>query len=100
MIDSKIHRAGAVKSGRKGVKKMAKTTTVKWKCDVCGKEVEAEKDIRETSIPSYAGENSKYYTDNNVDLCLECSKKLREVISKHFAHIVDNYGTITVRKPE
>ena len=78
---------------------MAKITIVKFKCDVCGKEVEAEKDIRKTSIPSYAGENSEYYTDNSVDLCPECSKKLREVISEHFAHLNDYYGTVTVRQP-
>lgn len=78
---------------------MAKITIVKWKCDVCGKEVEAEKDIRKTSIPSYAGENSEYYTDNSVDLCSECSKKLREVICKHFAYLNDYYGAVTVRQP-
>lgn len=78
---------------------MAKITIVKLKCDVCGAEVENEKDIRKTSIPSYAGENGEYYTDNNVDLCSECSKKLREVISEHFAHLNDYYGIVTVRQP-
>lgn len=79
---------------------MAKIVTEKWKCDVCGEESNRESDICATVVPSYAGPNSECEAHNTVDLCLDCSANLRRVISKHFAHIVDNYGTITVRKPE
>lgn len=79
---------------------MAKIVIEKWKCDVCEKECSSEKDMRRTNIPCYAGIEFKLFDEASLDLCPECSTKLREVISKHFAHIIDNYGKITVKKPE
>jgi len=79
---------------------MAKIVIEKWRCDICEKELVSEKQIQKTNVPSYAGTDSEFFVENSLDLCQECAAKLREAISKHFVHIVDNYGKLTISKPQ
>ncbi len=71
---------------------MAKIEKITYQCDVCKTEYENEKDMTSTIVPCYGGERNEYHTECRLDLCLECSKKLREVIYQNFAHITDYYG--------
>ena len=71
---------------------MARIEKITYQCDVCKTEYESEKDIKSTVVPCYGGERNEYYTECALDLCVECSKKLREAIYHNFAHITDYYG--------
>lgn len=74
---------------------MATIQTVIYKCDICGAEFKEESALRKESVPCY-GEGS-YMTSTKLDMCEECSKKLRAVIHDNFAEIIDCYG-VTVKK--
>lgn len=73
---------------------MSKIEIVRYKCDICEKEFENEKSIKSESVPCY-GEG--YYTNARVDMCEECSTKIRKVIYDNFAEIKDYYG-LSVKK--
>ena len=75
---------------------MAKIEIVRYKCDVCGKEFESEKQIKAESVPCY-GEGS-YHTSAKVDMCQECSAKIRQIIYDNFAEIRDCYGLSIEKK--
>ena len=79
---------------------MAKVEIIKYRCDVCKAEFENEKEVEETHIPCYGGERNEYHSECIVDLCNDCSKKLREVIYKNFAQISDYYGIHITKKGE
>lgn len=72
-----------------------KIEIVKYKCDVCGRTFDAEKDIRKESVPCY-GEGT-YPTSTKIDMCNKCSQKLREIIYDNFAEIRDDYG-VSIKK--
>lgn len=74
---------------------MAKIEIVKYKCDVCGKEFDKEKDINKEKVPCYA--DGTYLTSTTLDMCKECSEKIRKVIYDNFAEIHDYYG-LSVKK--
>lgn len=71
---------------------MAKIEIIRYQCDVCGKEVEKEKDLHGTVIPCYSGERNEYLTECPVELCKECSENIRKIIYENFAEIQDYYG--------
>ncbi len=71
---------------------MAKIERVTYQCDVCKACYENEKELICTSVPCYGGERNEYLTECKLDLCKECSTKLREIIYHNFAHITDYYG--------
>ena len=71
---------------------MAKIQITKYKCDICNKEFDSEKDVKATHIPCYGGERCEYHDEAQVDLCKDCSTKLREVIYNNFARIQNYYG--------
>lgn len=79
---------------------MAKIQVIRYKCDVCKKEFENEKDIKNEDIPCYSGEGNCYLSSTKVDLCETCSKKIREVIYNNFAEISDYYGLFIKKKYE
>ena len=74
---------------------MAKIEIVRYKCDICQKEFENKKSIKSESVPCY-GEGT-YHTNVRVDMCEECSTKIRKVIYDNFAEIRDYYG-LSVKK--
>ena len=74
---------------------MAKIEIVRYKCDICKNEFENEKSIKSESVPCY-GEGT-YHTNVRVDMCEECSTKIRKVIYDNFAEIRDYYG-LSVKK--
>lgn len=67
---------------------MAKIEITIYKCDICGKEVE-DNELCTEHVPCY-GEGS-YEVTAQVDMCKECSKKIRQVIYDNFAEIIDCY---------
>ena len=69
---------------------MSKIIIEKYKCDICGKEVEKETDLRKETVPCY-GEGS-FFTQTSVDMCDDCASRLRKIIYQNFAEIRDNYG--------
>lgn len=74
---------------------MSKIIIEKYKCDICGKEVEKEADLRKETVPCY-GEGS-FFTQISVDMCDNCASRLRKIIYQNFAEIRDNYG-LTVKQ--
>lgn len=74
---------------------MSKIEIIRYKCDICKKEFESEKSIKAESVPCY-GEGT-YHTNARVDMCEECSTKIRKVIYDNFAEIRDCYG-LSVKK--
>lgn len=76
---------------------MSKIEIIKYKCDICNKEFENEKSIKSESVPCYGGEEGAYRTNACMDLCEECSTKIRRVIFDNFAEIIDYYG-LSVKK--
>lgn len=74
---------------------MSKIIIEKYKCDICGKEVEKETDLRKETVPCY-GEGS-FFTQTSVDMCDDCASRLRKIIYQNFAEIRDNYG-LTVKQ--
>lgn len=75
---------------------MAKIEIVKYKCDVCGKEFEKEKDIRKETVPCYS--EGSFHSSTTLDMCGECSAKIRKVIYDNFAEIRDYYGLYVKKK--
>ena len=75
---------------------MSKIEIVRYKCDICNKEFENEKSIKSESVPCYGEDN--YLTTTRLDMCEECSKKIREVIYDNFAEIRDCYGLSVTKK--
>lgn len=71
---------------------MAKIEVIKYQCDICKAEFNEEKEVTKTIVPCYGGDRNEYHSECSLDLCKECSTKLREVIYKNFAHITDYYG--------
>ena len=69
---------------------------VRFKCDICEKEFEDKKSVRETSVPCYGGSDGCYHDYQLLDLCYECSEKLRKVIWDHFAQISNTYGYVSI----
>lgn len=75
---------------------MAKIEIIRYKCDICEKEFENEKSIKSELVPCY-GENS-CHTNARVDMCEECSAKIRKVIHDNFAEIINCYGLSIEKK--
>ena len=75
---------------------MSKIEIVRYKCDICNKEFENSKSIKSESIPCY-GEDT-YHTNTRLDMCEECSTKIRKVIYDNFAEIRDYYGLSVTKK--
>lgn len=71
---------------------------IKYKCDVCENEFEDKKSVRETSVPCFGGSDGSYHDYLLLDLCSECSEKLRKVIWENFAHISNTYGYVSIIK--
>lgn len=73
---------------------MAKITTTKYVCDICGKEVASENKLYKKDIPSRSydceGRNWKL-TFTNLELCESCIRTLWKVCDKHFATVEDGY---------
>ena len=74
---------------------MSKIEIIRYKCDICKKEFESEKQIKAESVPCYG--DGAYHTNAKVDMCEECSAKIRKVIYDNFAEIRDDYG-LSVKK--
>ena len=74
---------------------MSKIEIIRYKCDICKKEFESEKQIKAELVPCYG--DGAYHTNARVDMCEECSSKIRKVIYDNFAEIRDYYG-LSVKK--
>ena len=74
---------------------MSKIEIVRYKCDICNKEFESEKSIKTESVPCYG--KDFYHTNTRLDMCDECSTKIRKVIYDNFAEIRDYYE-LSVKK--
>ena len=77
---------------------MAKIETIRYQCDVCKAEFENKKNVTSESIPCYGGERNEYHSSCKLDLCKECSEKIRKVIYDNFAQINDWYGLHVTKK--
>lgn len=78
---------------------MAKVEIIKYQCDVCKAEFKNANDVRETNIPCYGGESNNYHSSCRLDLCNDCSERIRKVIYDNFAQISDYYGIHVKNKP-
>lgn len=73
---------------------MAKITTTKYVCDICGKEVASENNLSRRKIPSkiYDCEGRSWSVGfSELELCGQCLHKLWEVCDKYFATVEDYY---------
>lgn len=60
----------------------------KYYCDVCGKEVGKEKDLKDIEIPiDYYYDGKIFAANQEMSICDECNEALKHIIKEHFADI-------------
>jgi len=80
---------------------MSRKTVTILKCDICGKEVKTDSELKKVSVPM-----KKYSTDktcfskefDTVDMCLDCKNNFWNNSTDGFAEISNFGGEITVDK--
>ena len=76
---------------------MSTTHKITYKCDVCGKESNRDRDVEGERIPVFNWLIPR--ATHEFDLCETCSRKLREVIYDHFAEVRHTiWGDAIIRK--